>query len=332
MTDDRLILAVPSKGRLMDQVFDYFAAASMPIKKTGADRGYTGGKLKGVSGVDVLFLQAGEIPAALASGAAHLGVTGQDLLGEKLANADQVLTQIKPLPFGYAKLVIAVPQSWIDVSSMADLEDVALDFISGKDRRMKIATKYIRSTRRFFAKAGIADYHIVESQGATEGAPNSGAADIIVDITSTGATLEANGLKILPDGVMLESWACLAGSRTATWGAGRRHALRQILDMVAGTEAARDAIALRFQGDPLIYAEMADVIEDEYGGTLGSSVKASGNANAFVVYVPERVLYKAMHDLREAGFSDFAASRVDYLFADPNPLYDDFITQLDGGS
>lgn len=315
-----LILGVPSKGRLKEQVEDYFKAAGIPIKKDGAARGYTGGSLKGVDGVDVVFLQAGEIPANLESGNIHLGITGQDLLREKLVDPDKVLAEIKSLGFGYAKLVVAVPKSWIDVTSMADLEDVAADMHARSGKRMRVATKYITSTRRFFADKGLADYRIVESLGATEGAPNSGAAEIIVDITSTGQTLADNDLKILPDGVMLESFACLAGSLTADWSDDHKAGLRQILDMIAARAEAGAHKMLRFGAEGKQAAKLSKQLVADLGCV------ASGEDN--VVYVPAKKLYQAVRLLREAGIGTVTATDVDYLFADPNPLFDEFTTKL----
>ncbi len=326
---DKLILAVPSKGRLKEQVEDYFRNAGIPIAKDGSARGYTGGRLKSVANVDVVFMQAGEIPAALEAGDIHLGVTGQDLLHEKLADPDLVLQQILSLGFGYAKLVVAVPKSWIDVDTLADLDDVAAQMHANDAKRLRVATKYLNATRKFFAAQGISDYRIVESLGATEGAPNSGAAEIIVDITTTGSTLEANDLKILSDGVMLESYACLAGSFKRNWGPSARRALRHILDMIGARADAEGRKAIRFNGDPLAFAEIADELTDGLGCTLGSSIAASGNANAYVVYGPHKKLYAITHILQEAGFQDIVAFDVDYIFADPNPLYQRFTDALD---
>ena len=152
----------------------------------------------------------------------HLGVTGEDLVREKIADADQHVILIDGLGFGFANVVVAVPQAWIDVRSMADLDDVATAFRLKHDRKMRVATKYVNLTRDFFSAHGIADYRIVESAGATEGAPAAGTAELIVDITTTGATLAANGLKVIEDGVILRSQANLVAARAADWGAAER--------------------------------------------------------------------------------------------------------------
>lgn len=315
-----LKIAVPSKGRLKEQVEDYFFDSGIAIKRDGAARGYTGGQLKGVPGVDVVFLQAGEIPAALEAGSIHLGVTGQDLLREKIANPDAVLQEILTLGFGYAKLVVAIPKSWIDVASMADLEDVAADMRTRSGRRMRVATKYITSTRAFFARHGITDYRIVESLGATEGAPNSGAAEIIVDITSSGQTLKDNDLKILPDGVMLESYACLAGSFAADWSDDQCRALRHILDMIGARAEAKTRKLIRFEG--------SDKAAEKIGTRLIADFDCLKGTVPQTVYAPHKQIYAITQELRAAGFGTVSAADVEYLFTDPNPLYEGFVGAL----
>ena len=170
------------------------------------------GAIADLPGVEVAYLSASEIVGQLAAGAAHFGVTGEDLVREKVADADERLALLAPLGFGRANVVVAAPQAWIDVRTMADLEDVAASYRARRGERMRVATKYVNLTRRFFAEHGVADYRIVESLGATEGAPAAGAAELIVDITTTGATLAANALKTLDDGVILRSQATLVAS------------------------------------------------------------------------------------------------------------------------
>src|SRR5205814_10165472 len=143
------------------------------------------------------------------------------------------------LRFGYANVVVAVPQAWIDVRSMADLDDVATAFRLKHDRKMRVATKYLNLTRDFFSQSGITDYRIVESEGATEGAPAAGTAELIVDITTTGATLAANALKVIDDGVILRSQANLVAARPAAWGEEERASARIVLDRLAAEARAR---------------------------------------------------------------------------------------------
>ena len=213
---DTLVLAVPSKGRLMEQTAEVFRNAGMELRKTGSERGYRG-ELAGIADADVMFISASEIANALRTGEAHLGVTGEDLVREEITDADARVAMIKRLGFGHANVVVAVPRSWIDVHWMGDLDRIATRFRQTHHRRMRVATKYLNLTRRFFAEHGISDYRIIESLGATEGTPAAGAAELIVDITSTGSTLTANGLKVLEDGIILRSEANLVASKTAPW-------------------------------------------------------------------------------------------------------------------
>ncbi len=206
-------LALPSKGRLKEQTIAVMAKAGLKVVLPEDDRNYRA-RIEGVDDVDILFLSASEIARELGYGSVDLGVTGEDLIRETLAHADEKVQIEAQLGFGHADVIVAVPEVWHDVDTMADLDDVAADFRQRHGRRLRIATKYWRLTQQFFSqKHGIQVYRIVESLGATEGAPAAGSADIIVDITSTGSTLRANKLKILEDGVMLRSQACLVSAR-----------------------------------------------------------------------------------------------------------------------
>jgi ATP phosphoribosyltransferase len=203
-------------------------------------RTYRGG-IDGLDDVEIAFLSAGEIARELAEGSAHLGITGLDLVEERIADWQQRVDLVMPLGFGFADVVVAVPEAWIDVETMADLDDVADDFRRRHGRRLKVATKYFNLTRRFFAGHGIADYRIVESLGATEGTPASGAADLIVDITTTGTTLSANGLKRVSDGTILASEAHLVASLTASWSKEAKEGLAAIRARITGDTTIESA-------------------------------------------------------------------------------------------
>ena len=238
------VLAVPSKGRLQENAAAFFARAGLELTQGRGARDYRGA-VAGLPGVEVAFLSASEIVGQLAAGAAHFGVTGEDLVREKVPDADARLELIAPLGFGKADVVVAAPQAWIDVRTMADLEDVASAYRARRGERMRVATKYVNLTRRYFAEAGVGDYRIVESLGATEGAPAAGAAELIVDITTTGATLAANALKPLEDGPILRSQAMLVASLGAPWGPSARKSARIILDRIAASEEARKTREVR---------------------------------------------------------------------------------------
>ena len=207
-------LGIPSKGRLMDQTFGWFSERGINLVRSNSDREYAG-RIDGIKGVQLIFLSANEIPRELSSGRLHFGVTGTDLIKEKLARFSRLVEPISELGFGFANLIIAVPGFWIDVDSLDDLDAVSAQFREKNGYRLRIATKYHRLLREFLIKAGVADYQIVDSQGATEGAVKNGLAEAIADITSTGDTLKANHLKILSDGVILKSQATLFKSLVA---------------------------------------------------------------------------------------------------------------------
>jgi ATP phosphoribosyltransferase len=207
-----IIVAIPSKGRMKDEALAAFAKAGLDIAPPENSRAYRT-RLKGREDVEIAMLSASEIARELAAGAIDLGVTGEDLVRESAADWGKRVEIAARLGFGQADVVVAVPDHWHDVETMADLDDVAADFRHRHGRRLRVATKYWRMTQSFFSqKHGIQVYQIVESLGATEGAPAAGLADLIVDITSTGSTLTANHLKVLSDGVILQSQACLVQS------------------------------------------------------------------------------------------------------------------------
>lgn len=212
----KFIFGVPSKGRLMEATTKVLADGGLEVRKTGSDRGYRG-EIVDFGAVEIAFISASEIANALRTGQVHLGVTGEDLVREEIADAEERVKFLKPLGFGHADVVVAVPACWIDVRGMEDLDEVAIAFRRENQRRMRVATKYVNLTRRHFTYHGISDYRIVESLGATEGTPAAGTAELIVDITSTGATLRANGLKQIEAGTILRSEANLIESRVAEW-------------------------------------------------------------------------------------------------------------------
>ena len=226
MADENLILAVPSKGRLEEETRRVFGESRLPITRPGGARSYVGA-IKNQPGVSVRFYTLNE-------GAIDIAVTGIDLIHEAAENGTDKVLQVKPLNFGQADVVVAVPDAWIDVTHMVDLADVASDFRYRHGRWLRVATKYVHLTRKFFAEWGIAEYRIVESAGATEAAPASGAADLIVDITSSGETLAANALRILEDGLVMKSEAHLIVSKAADWSPLKKAQLEALLSIMGG--------------------------------------------------------------------------------------------------
>mmetsp|Transcript_23828 Transcript_23828/g.43044 ORF Transcript_23828/g.43044 Transcript_23828/m.43044 type:complete len:230 (-) Transcript_23828:8265-8954(-) len=224
-------LGVPSKGRLMEKTFEWFAKRGVHLSRTGSDREYAGA-VSGVEGVTLVLLSAGEMPRELAAGRIHLGVTGTDLVHEKLPRWEQQVAPVAEMGFGHADLVLAVPQGWVDVDLTEDLDAVAAVFRARHGFRLRIATKYHRLVRDFLRDAGVADYALVDSQGATEGTVANETAEAIADITSSGETLQANHLKVLSDGLILASQATLWRSRVAAIDESERPQLRALLEQL----------------------------------------------------------------------------------------------------
>lgn len=224
-------LGVPSKGRLMEKTADWFAARGVTLTRTGSDREYAG-RVDGIDGVDLVLLAAAEVPRELAAGRIHLGVTGTDLVQEDLVQWDQQVEPLAELGFGHADLVVAVPAAWVDVDTLDDLDGAAAAFRAAHGTRMRIATKYHRLVRDYLRQGGVADYRLVDSQGATEGTVANLTAEAIADITSSGETLRANHLKILSEPPVLRSQATLFRSRIAAFDAEDRRVLDALMTML----------------------------------------------------------------------------------------------------
>jgi ATP phosphoribosyltransferase len=314
-----LILAVPSKGRLQEQVQDYFADAGLAMKQAAGARGYRA-TLSGIPEIDVRLLSASEIAAALIAGDVHLGVTGEDLIRESLPALEGSIALLKPLGFGYADVVVAVPEAWIDVSTMADLDDVCAAFYQRHRRRLRIATKFVGLTRSFFAAAGIWDYRIVESAGATEGAPAAGTAEAIVDIMTTGATLAANNLKTLEDGTILKSQAQLAASLKAEWTKDARAAAITLITRLSARERAKASLVLRVRLDGNPDGILAGLTKAT-GASVLSRPSAGNVAGECAILCPRATLMAAIDFLRAKGADQaITAQDADYVFVKDDPL------------
>ena len=314
-----LVLAVPSKGRLQESTAVFFARAGLELQQGRGARDYRGA-LVGLPGVEVVYLSASEIVAQLSAGAAHFGVTGEDLVREKVADADQRLELLAPLGFGRANVVVAAPQAWIDVRTMADLEDVASAYRARRGERMRVATKYVNLTRRFFAGHGVADYRIVESLGATEGAPAAGSAELIVDITTSGATLAANALKPLEDGVILQSQATLVASMSAPWGPAARASARAILDRIVASEEARRTREIHCQ----LPEPSALVVEraSELFGAVSVAGKDAGPQDFVALQCAKADAAELANWLLSKGANRVSVTALEQVFNARNPLFE----------
>ena len=312
-----LIIAVPAKGRLQENAENFFARAGLALVKPRGVRDYRG-TIAGLEGVEVAYISAAEITAQLAAGAVHLGVTGEDLVREMIADSDKRVVLVEGLGFGFANVVVAVPQAWIDVRTMADVDDVGTDFRHHHGHKMRVATKYVNLTRRFFSRHGVMDYRIVESSGATEGAPAAGTAELIVDITTTGATLAANGLKVVEDGIILRSQANLVAAKAAAWGESERATAKVILDRIAAQARARAfrEVRARFAAGDATLVDLAREkfgVETPFGGPTSSGM--------LTLHCPPDEVYALTAFLREHGAEAVAVADLDYVFSRDNPLF-----------
>ncbi len=308
-----LTLAIPSKGRLQEQVMGYLADAGLAPKQVAGARDYRAA-IAGQPAIDVKLMSAAEISSALGEGEIHLGITGEDLIREDIPNTDESIVLLQALNLGYADVVVAVPRGWIDVSTMADLDDVCTAYHARHHRRLRVATKYLTLTRSFFAAHGITDYRIVESLGATEGAPAAGLAEAIVDITTTGSTLAANDLKVLDDGIILKSQAQLAASLRARWDAKAIEAAGRLTSRIAARELARGSYVLR-----VALSRKNATLLPQLQKSSGCTVLARGEETTLLC--PRDRLSDAVEFLRGKGVANvIAASPSDYVFTGSDPL------------
>jgi ATP phosphoribosyltransferase len=319
-----LIVGVPSKGRLMENAHAFFARAGITLAQPRGGRDYRG-LVPEVPGVEIAYLSTADIVTNLGSGTIHLGVAGEDLVREMIPDADNRVALLEGLAFGYANVVVAVPQAWIDVRTMRDLDDVATAFHARHGRRMRVATKYVNLTRAFFTRHGIADYRIVESLGATEGAPAAGTAELIVDITTTGATLAANGLKVVDDGTMLRSQANLVASLAADWTPDARATGRALLDRIAAERRA-DAMREVRTRFPEADAEMVAEAKGRFGviAPLGGPT----SSGMLTLLCPPDAVHLLATFLREQGAEHVMVASPEYVFARENPLFDRLAERL----
>lgn len=319
-----VIIGVPSKGRLMENAHAFFKRAGISLVQPRGGRDYRG-TVPEIEGVEVVYLSAAEIAGNLSQGTIHFGVTGEDLVRETMPDADSRVLLIDGLGFGQANVVVAVPQAWIDVRTMHDLDEVATAFHARRGKRMRVATKYVNLTRTFFALHGIVDYRIVESMGATEGAPATGVAELIVDITTTGSTLAANGLKAVENGVILRSQANLVASLTAEWGEPQRAVARALLDRIAAERSAHSMreVRSRFKAAD---AELLAEAKGRFGAE--APLGAPTSSGMLTLLCPPRAVHELAIFLRRQGAETVMVAAPEYVFARENPLYESLVERL----
>lgn len=320
MTTGALIIAVPSKGRLKEQVEDWLSDCGLSLRTAGGARGYSA-SLDGFDDVQVRLASASDIADHLHAGEVHLGVTGEDLLRETANGAEARVILLAPLGFGRADLVVAAPKSWVDVETMADVDDVAHLYLARTGRRLRVATKYLAQTRTFFARHGIVDYRLAESGGATEGAPAAGAAELVVDITTTGATLAANGLKVLSDGLILKSQAHLAAALGAPWTEANQATCRRLLTIFEARARAKRIAGLTWPAAQESAAQQA----------VAPFVDSGAPGRVHGALVERSSLFAAAAALGAAGVGPVSVEQPAYVFQPTCPEADRLAAALRAG-
>lgn len=322
-----LIVALPSKGALQASTMTLLRRCFLDISSDGTDRSYIA-EFSGVSGVSVLFARADEIPQLVQTARAHVGITGLDLFREaQEADADRrARLVIENLGFGTARLVVGLPASWIDVTDLADLIDVAHDLRQRRGRPLLVATKFPSLTRKHLVGHGLADFRIVQSLGATEAAPHAGSADVIVDLVSTGRTFVSNGLKTIRGGLVLTSQACLIASGNAgLWDETAQEQFRHFGELVSGGLQAQSTRAVR--------ATFPD-LQAEVPRSLGHLLR---DARVFAplsgpVEVRGTVATSSIHELlaetRRAGASHVEISQPDMILEHESLKIEAFLSDV----
>jgi len=328
-----LIMALPSKGRLHDQAIDFLDDCGFGVRKSGDGREYVA-RLGGIEGVRVLYFRPDEIPARIGMGDAHIGLTGEDLYREYGEGASHLL--MPDLGFGAARLVVGVPQSWIDVSTLNDLDEAAMLFHQKHGRSLRVATKFARLTRAFFAEHGIVEYTLVESAGATEGTPAAGVADLIVDLTSTGATMTQNHLKEIEGGTVIASHCCMIVSlKEKLWSHHALAALEQVVEQIEARTRAKATQVLRFSIPRKASAETLRTLTARHGCTVTSirtEAEQTGERDFVVALCRPAKVYGAVRFLRVAGAAETIVDRSEFLYQGGSPAIAGFKAALAPGA
>jgi ATP phosphoribosyltransferase len=324
----RVMLALPSKGAIAEPTLAFLQECGLRVEKPNP-RQYVG-IMPAVPTVDVLFQRVIDVQYKVADGTAKLGITGLDVVQEY--HQEDVVIIHDDLHYGYCKLVVAVPEAWIDVENMVDLAEVALDFREMKNRQLRVATTYPHKTRQFLHTHGIHHFTLVNAEGAIEAAPTIGYADIIVDLVQTGTTLRENHLKPLADGVIIESQACLIGNRTALAKSPEilettRILLEQIDAALQGRNfsqmtvniCGKDAsdIAQKVALNPLTRGLQGPTIAPIYGSKTENDLEWF----TITIIVPNKSLLSAVEYLREIGGTQMTVSPVRCIFLERSPSF-----------
>jgi len=330
-----LTLALPSKGAIAEPTINFLRDCGLKVEKPN-QRQYTG-LIPAIPSLSVLFQRVTDVLYKVADGTAQIGITGLDVVKEN--SHDDVVIVHDSLGFGHCSLVVAVPELWADVETMSDLVDVALDFREEKRRNVKIATKYPLLARQFLHNHGIHHFTLVKAEGAIEAAPTLGYADIIIDLTQTGTTLRENHLKILSDGIIIDSQACLIGNRPALRGNSELlNTLRVFVEYIDATQHGRGYFQLIANIKGTSPEEVAQKVATNpvtrglQGPTIAPIYPNQSETGDYwftvTIIVANSNLLSAMEHIRAIGGSQTIVSPVRYIFLEQSPSFQRLLTLL----
>ncbi len=333
MTSNKTILALPSKGAIAEPTLSFLRECGLRVENPNP-RQYTG-TMPTIPSVDILFQRVTDVVYKVADGTAQLGITGLDVVREH--PHENLIVIHEGLNYGYCQLLVAVPETWLDVEGMADIADIALDLREFKRRNLRVATKYPTLTRQFLHQQGIHHFALVKAEGAIEAAPTLGYADIIVDLAQTGTTLRENHLKPLPDGIILESQACLIGHRRALRdNPAILSTVRRLLEyMDAALQGRRYfQVTANIQGDDAetVAHRVADNPSTRglQGPTIAPIFGSNGDGRWFTVtvIVTSKELLRSVEYLRTVGGTQTIVTPVRYVFLENSPTFTRLLEQL----
>ncbi|HVO71079.1 MAG TPA: ATP phosphoribosyltransferase [Aggregatilineaceae bacterium] len=337
MTDNHVTLALPSKGAIAEPTLEFLRSCDLHVVQSNP-RQYTA-TIPSLPQVDVLFQRVTDIVYKVAEGSVDMGITGLDVVHEIAGNLDEVIILHDNLRYGYCQLVLAVPEAWIDVDTMADVVDVALDFREHKHRNIRVATKFTNLARQFLHEHGVHHFTLVEAEGAIEAAPTLGYADIIVDLSATGTTLRENHLK--PIRVLLDSYACLIGNlrrlREFPEVLDTAHTLLEVIDAslhgrryyqvranVRGASA--EAVAHAVAAHPTTRGLQGPTVAPIYAANTPES--DDGQWYNVTIVVQDKELLDAVAHLRRIGGTQTMVMPLRYVFMAQSPSYQRLMERL----
>ncbi|MGD1716015.1 ATP phosphoribosyltransferase [Dapis sp. BLCC M172] len=335
-TDNILRIALPSKGALAKGTMELLSACGLRVSRPN-DRQYFG-YIPALPQVKILFQRAADIFTKVEEGSVDLGITGYDVVSEESQSHDDVIVIWNKLGYGKCKLVLAVPESWVDVSSIEDLAELTLLF-RDKGKNLRIATKYHHLTQKWLYEKLIVHFSLVSVQGAMEAAPTMGYADMIADITSTGTTLRENRLKQIEGGTLLDSQACLIGNKRLLQESEiKLETTKVILELIEAQMESKKYVSITANvegksadeiGDRLMYKSELNGISGLQGPTIAKVY--SGEKNdwyAVTIVVKQNMLLSAINHLRKVGGTDLTVSTPNYVFGSKSQIYEEFLLKL----